>query len=920
MKKLAVLISLVLVWSGVAFPAKSADSSMASQVDIPFEKFVLDNGLTLIVHEDHKAPIVGVNVWYHVGSKNEKPGRTGFAHLFEHLMFNGTEHWPGEFFEPLEEVGATGMNGTTNADRTNYFENVPTNALDLALWLESDRMGHMQGAITKEKLDEQRGVVQNEKRQGENQPYGRTWTLLTENTYPAGHPYSWSTIGSMEDLDAAELDDVKEWFKTYYGAANAVLSIAGDVDAQEVKKRVEHYFGDIPSGPPVDKQEAWIAKMTGTHRQQMQDRVPQARIYRVWNVPQWGTREAALLGLAGRILGRGKTSRLYKRLVYQDQIATDASAYVYSRELGGQFQMISTAHPSKTLGEVERALAEEVEKFIQEGPTQSELDLARTQIFAGFVRGLERVGGFGGKSDTLAANEVYGGSPDTYKKYFRYLEEASPEDLRDAARDWLSDGDFILEVHPFPKYSTADSGADRDRLPDVGEPPPAEFPRLQKANLSSGLKVILAERHAVPIINFRLLMDAGYAADLGGLAGTANLTADMMDEGTSTRSALEISEEAARLGASIGSRASLDDSTVSLSALKSNLVESLDLYADVVLNPSFPEKELERLRRQLLAQIQREKVSPVSMALRVMPKLIYGAGHAYGNPLTGSGTEETAKAISRDQLKDFHATWYRPNNATLIVVGDTTLAEIEPQLERVFKPWQSGPVPEKQVGRVDHHSRSQVYLMDRPGSQQSLIFAGHVAPPTNNPDEIALITMNRIIGGSFTSRINMNLREEKHWSYGARTLLLGAKGQRPFIVYAPVQTDKTKESAAEIDRELREYRGDRPATAEELDRAQKAQTLSLPGRWETSGAVGGTIAEIVRFGLPDDYYRTFPGKVRALDIPAIQASANDVIRPDQLVWVIVGDLSKIEEGVRELNLGELKRLDQDGNVINPAAQ
>ena len=306
MKKLAVLISLVLVWPGVAFPAKSADSSMASQIDIPFKKFVLPNGLTLIVHEDHKAPIVGVNVWYHVGSKNEKPGRTGFAHLFEHLMFNGTEHWPGEFFEPLEEVGATGMNGTTNADRTNYFENVPKNALDLALWLESDRMGHMQGAISKEKLDEQRGVVQNEKRQGENQPYGRTWTLLTENTYPAGHPYSWSTIGSMEDLDAAELDDVKEWFKTYYGAANAVLSIAGDVDAQEVKKRVEHYFGDIPSGPPVDKKEAWIAKMTGTHRQQMQDRVPQARIYRVWNVPQWGTREAALLDLVGPDPGAGQ--------------------------------------------------------------------------------------------------------------------------------------------------------------------------------------------------------------------------------------------------------------------------------------------------------------------------------------------------------------------------------------------------------------------------------------------------------------------------------------------------------------------------------------------------------------------------------------------------------------------------------------
>ena len=715
------------------------------------------------------------------------------------------------------------------------------------------------------------------------------------------------------------LDDVKEWFKTYYGAANAVLSIAGDVDAQEVR-RGRALFRRHPVRS--------AGGQTGSLDRQDDGDPPAADAGPCPPGPDLPGLERSPVGYPGS--GSPGPGSRYSGW-WQDLTALQTAGLPgpdrhgrvqlpLRSELSGQFQVITTAHPSKTLGEVERALAEEVEKFIQEGPTQSELDLARTQTFAGFVRGLERVGGFGGKSDILASNEVYGGSPATYKRYFQYMEEATPEDLRDAARDWLSDGDFILEVHPFPKYSTADSGADRDRLPDVGEPPAAEFPRLRKTTLSNGLKVILAERHAVPVINFRLLIDAGYAADLGGLAGTADLTADMMDEGTSTRSALEISEEAARLGANIGSSASLDDSTVSLSALKSNLVKSLDLYADVVLNPSFPEKELERLRRQLLARIQREKVSPVSMALRVLPKLIYGADHAYGNPLTGSGTEETAKAITRDQLEDFHATWYRPNNATLIVVGDTTLAEIEPQMERVFKTWQGGPVPEKQVRRVEHHPRSQVYLMDRPGSQQSLIFAGHVAPPTSNPDEIALITMNRIIGGSFTSRINMNLREEKHWSYGARTLLLGAKGQRPFIVYAPVQTDKTKESAAEVDRELREYRGDRAGDGggvgpgPEGPDAQPARTVG-----DLRGG-GRSIAEIVRYGLADDYYGTFPEKVRALDIPAIQASANDVIRPDQLVWVIVGDLSKIEDGVRELNLGELNRLDQDGNVISPAAE
>jgi zinc protease len=303
--------------------------------DIVYEKHTLDNGLTLIIHQDHKAPIAAVNVWYHVGSKDEKPGRTGFAHLFEHLMFNGSENYNDEFFRPLEPAGATDFNGTTNSDRTNYFANVPTSALDLLLWLESDRMGHLLGAIDQAKLDEQRGVVQNEKRQGENQPYGLVWETITQHAYPAGHPYSWTTIGSMEDLNAARLEDVKDWFRTYYGAANAVLVVAGDVNPAEVRQKVEHYFGDIPSGPTLRRQQQWIAEMPGEKRVALQDRVPQARLYKVWNVPGYGTRDGALLQLAAERLGGGKTSLLYDRLVYRDRIATDASAFYFERELGG---------------------------------------------------------------------------------------------------------------------------------------------------------------------------------------------------------------------------------------------------------------------------------------------------------------------------------------------------------------------------------------------------------------------------------------------------------------------------------------------------------------------------------------------------------------------------------------------------------
>ena len=397
--------------------ANAAAQSIAPP-DIPYQKFVLPNGLTLVVHEDHKAPIVAVNVWYHVGSKNEKPGKTGFAHLFEHLMFNGSEHYNDDYFKVLERLGATDLNGTTSNDRTNYFQNVPVSALDTVLWMESDRMGHLVGVIDKPRLDEQRGVVQNEKRQGENQPYGQVFNLIQENTYPKGHPYSWTVIGSMEDLNAAALDDVKDWFKTYYGAANATLVVAGDVKAEEIRKKVELYFGNIPSGPPIAKHDAWLAKRTGVHRQQLQDRVPQARTYKVWNTPQLGTEDDALLDLLASVLASGKTSRLYKRLVYDDQVATDVSAFQWSREIGGLFVVNATAKPGGDLGQVERAIDEEVTRLIAEGPSAAEVERARVQDIAGFVRGVERIGGFGGKSDVLAQSQVFLGSPDAYKKRY----------------------------------------------------------------------------------------------------------------------------------------------------------------------------------------------------------------------------------------------------------------------------------------------------------------------------------------------------------------------------------------------------------------------------------------------------------------------------------------------------------------------
>ena len=913
------VLGLLALGLAALTPRPAHGQQPAADATIPFTRHVLDNGLTLLVHEDHKAPIVAVNVWYHVGSKNEKPGKTGFAHLFEHLMFNGSENVDTDYFQVLEPLGATDLNGTTSEDRTNYFQNVPTSALDLALWMESDRMGHLLGAIDQAKLDEQRGVVQNEKRQGENQPYGRVWLEISENTYPEGHPYSWSVIGSMEDLEAASLEDVHEWFRTYYGPNNAVLVVAGDIDAKTAIEKVETYFGAIPPGPPITKHETWIAKRTGEHRQVMQDRVPQARVYMVWNVPEWSSEDAALLDLASDVLSTGKTSRLYKRLVYDDQIATAASAFLDAREIGSQFVVIGTARPDVQIADVERALREELDRFLEEGPTAEEMRRVKTQYRAGFLRGVERVGGFGGKSDRLAQGEVFAGDPAFYRTQLRRVEDATAAEVRDAARRWLSDGLFVLEVRPFPELMASGQDADRSDLPRVGEAPVPDFPEIRRATLSNGLEVVLAERHDLPLVDLELLVDAGYAADPADRPGLASMTMDVMDEGTTSRSSLEISEELALLGARLGTGANLDLATVSLSALKTNLERSLDLFVDVVRNPSFPEEDFERLRRQRLARIQQEKVQPTGMALRTLPPLLYGEGHAYAQPLTGSGTEASVRAMTLADLRRYHESWFHPNNATLVVAGDVTLDELVPKLESAFRGWRSADPPAKNLARVAPPAGARVYLMDRPGAQQSMILAGQLIPPTANPDEVAFETMNTVLGGAFISRINLNLREDKHWSYGASSFAWDAAGQRPFVVFAPVQSDRTAEAMTEIRSELAAIRGPRPVTPEELAKAIDNLTLSLPGSWETIGAVGGSLARLERFGLADDWFDSYAGKVRSVTVEEATRVAREFLDPDRLVWVVVGDVATIEAPVRALGFGEVRILDPDASAVTASA-
>ena len=883
--------------------------------DIKYDKFTLPNGLRVIVHEDRKIPVVAVNVWYHVGSKDELPGKTGFAHLFEHLMFNGTENYNNEYFGPFQQVGATNMNGTTNNDRTNYFENVPTPALDLALWMESDRMGHLLGVVNQEKLDEQRGVVQNEKRQGENQPYGRVFIQASKATFPVGHPYSWTTIGSMEDLNAATLEDVQLWFKTYYGPNNAVLSLAGDINVDEAKKIVTKYFGDIPPGPSPIKKKKWIAKRSGEKREIMYDRVPNARIYKVWNTPEIGSPEHAHFELLASLLTGGKNSALYQELVYKRQLATSVSAFYYDREIAGQFWIAVDLANGRSLDDLEDAMDTALSDFIKKGPSAKRLKNTKTSIRASSIKGLQRVGGFGGKSDLLAYSEVYSGNPGAYLEFINGIMEITNKEIKETANTWLTDGAYVLTVIPEENRSyDSESTADRSKLPFPTEFPELDLPEIQRAKLSNGLEVVLAERHDVPMINLSFQIKSGHATDPLGQPGLANFTMSMLTEGSKSFNALELSDQLEELGTDLYTSTGLDSSSINISSLKSSFEESIEIMFEVITEPTFDQEEIDRKKIRWLAAIDQSLSTPNGMVSNLIPEILYGEDHPYAKPFSGNGTRESIQWMSRDDLIDYKNRFIAPSNGTLILVGDTTLDEILPILEAQFGSWPENRMLKgaQLVYTINKEPDSRrVFLIDKPGAVQSLIVAGQLMPGMRTPDEIDIDLMNRVIGGSFTSRLNMNLREDKSWSYGVRTRLSQYKGPRPMLVSAPVQTDKTVDSIQEIIREYDEYLSSNPAKNEELEAIVNDLSLGLIGDFETFGSLMSGLSGIVSFDREDDFLDNLPTKYRSMTIDDINAAAERYIDPSIWTWVIVGDLSKIEQGIRELDLGEIEILKLD---------
>lgn len=913
------LLSFVLLFTfifQIAVPNVSAQQAAKfdrSRYAVKFQKFVLDNGLTLLVHEDHSVPIVGVNMWYHVGSRNEKRGKTGFAHLFEHFFFNGSENYPKGFREAMDDLGANNRNGTTNTDRTNFFEDVPVSALERTLYLEADRMGFLANYISKEMLERERGVVQNEKRQGENAPYGKVFTNISEKIYPYSHPYSWSTIGSMEDLNAASLDDVKEWYRTYYGPNNAVISLAGDITPERALELVKKYFNGIAPGPPLPRTEKWIPVFDRNIRDEMQDRVPQARIYRVYHAPSWKEKETQHLGLFADILAGSKSARLSRRLVYEKELATDVNVFTDESELAGTFIMIATVKPGIDPAEVEREMDSVVNEALEKGVTAEEIARSQNRNLAGFLRGAERLGGFGGRSDILAESMTYGGSPDFYLQKLEWMGTATPNEVKMTANKWLKANHYTMLVKPFDKLTAGKTDVNRKILPDLNSPPEIKFPDVQRAKLKNGLNVILLERHSAPIVNVALAVDAGIASDSKEKAGLATLAVDLLDEGTKTRNAFQIVDELDSLGARLFTGNSLDMSFVRLQSTSENLQKSLGVMSDVVLNPSFPADQFDLKKQQRVSQINQEKANPNALFQRILPAIIYGADHAYGK--AASGTENSVAAITRDDLMKWHADWLKPSNSTIIITGDTTLAKLTPMLEAAFANWKAGTAPAKNLATVEKTPGRKIYLIDKPDAPQSTIVAAHISETSGQKEDLAAEPLFQNFGGMATSRLNRNLRLDKHWSYGTSGQLRSSRGQRAFVVVAPVQTDKTKESMTEVIKEIKDVAGVRPVSGEEFQSIMRNMTSRLPGRFETLASLEGAAIDLVNYKLADDYWSQYGANMRGLTEAQLADAAKKFVRPDEIVWVVIGDLNKIEKGIGELGFGEIIKLDADGQPI-----
>lgn len=904
-----ILSAILVLGLGVYSPPAAA----VDLPDIPHEFYRLDNGLEVILHEDHSTPIVGVNIWYHVGSKNERPGRSGFAHLFEHMMFQGSEHQDAEYFGPLQSVGGL-LNGSTSEDRTNYWELVPANHLERVLLMEADRMGWLLPAMTQEKFENQQDVVRNERRESEGRPYGIFWMNFNENFYPKGHPYDHSVIGIHEDLEAATLEDVKDFFRTHYTPNNATISIAGDFDPVETKAWIEKYFGPIPPGPPVEEVDIWIPEMTKEKRVVSEDEVQLTRIYFAWHSPPYYHDGDADLDLAAKVLGQGRTSRLYKRLVHQEKLAQDVSVFQGSQELSSAFIASVTVRPDADAARVEQVFDEEIARFRQEGPTSEELLRAKNDFEAGFIKGVQRIGSWGGKNDRLNRYNHHVGTPDYFRQDYERFTSRTGDTVRWAAERWLGPARMVYTIVPVGDLApTQVADVDRTKLPEGAPEPEFTVPEIERETLDNGLEIAVMEHTELPLVEINLVLRGGLSADPGDLGGLADLSADMLLEGTKKRDKFEFESELEKLGTDLYVSTNDNYTVFALTTLEKHLDPSLELLAEAILLPAYPEKEFDLQKERRLVNIRREKDNPRTTSAKVTRRIIYGDGHPYCQ--IGTGTEESMNAITLSDVRNFAERHFTPGAATLVAVGDTNVKDLAKRVSRYFGKWSGEHSAEVAIPQPSDRSGRTVYLVDKPGDTQSTISIAHLGIPRNHPDWEKLYVANRVLGGFFSSRLNLNLREDKGYTYGVRSGTSAKIGVSAFSMTGRVQTEVTAPALVEFLKELEGIRAESPITQEELDFAKNNILMGYPREFETISQLAGAVTEQVVFGLPDDDLARYPKMIAEVDLDAANRIARDYFRPENVAIIVVGDVEKIEGTIRELELGSIRYADPDGFLL-----
>jgi zinc protease len=926
----------------LAFLTSAPARAEGRQPQIPelkVEKYTLQNGLDVLLLEDHTTPVVAVNIWYKVGSKNEKRGRTGFAHLFEHLMFQGSQHHDRDYFASLEKIGAW-VNGRTNVDGTKYFESLPSNGLETALWLESDRMGFLLPVLTKHKLEIVRDVVKNERRQRiDDVPYMESMEDMSAALSAPNQPNHHTVIGSMADLSAASLADVSAFFRDYYAPSNASLAITGDFKPLDAKRLVEKYFGPLRAGPKVQKLKPKRQMAELSRYLARTEQVSEARTQLVWPTVERGHADEQALQILAAVLGQlPRGNRLYRTLVVDKQMAVQANASSHHFELSGSFVVRISASPGQTLDDLVRIADGQIELLMEKGPSEDEVVKAQNAYEALLIFSLQSVGRL---ADFLNANNVAFGDPSAYAGRLRKLFTVTPEDVKRVARKYLTAGRARLDVNPGPLTARAaeavaerrnspatlasrrplpsmaaekvvvrerreDAGTvaaalatmdtvDRSTMPEIGPNPAFTPPPIVRRKLSNGLEVLIAERHRLPILTLQLICRGGDNVAPPGKEGLAAMTAHLMREGTESRDSAKLAGELSEIGASLGSNGGLESSGLSLSALTRHEAKAIELFADVLLHPSFPQKDLARIRSQRLAALSQRRDTAAGIASVVYPRLLYGSSHPYGRNETISSVKE----LTRDDAVHFYQKVFLPNNSALIVAGDTTPDMITAKLEEALHGWKPAEPPRWKYSDPPPPQAATIYLVDKPAAAQSVLSVGHVGVSRTTPDYFALLVINGALGGQFASRINLNLREDNGYSYGARSSFSFREGPGPFEASARVQTAVTKEALVELLKEIKDIAGSRPITDEELAFAKDRLIKSFPSRFETTRGQAGTLSELALFRMADDYFTTYQSKIEAVTKEDVVRVARKYIHFEHLTILIVGDCKVIEPKLKE---------------------